>query len=83
MVYPHSANLRMIEATCQRSGIPTERNLYSMEYYGNTSSASIPLALDTAVRTGIVSNNDLLLLYGFGGGLAYAGLLVSWQGSLY
>ncbi len=80
---PHSANLRMIEAICQRSGIAIERTLYSMEYYGNTSSASIPLALDTAVRNGKVSNNDLLLLYGFGGGLAYAGLLVNWQGSLY
>lgn len=76
---PHSANLRMIESICQRSGFPIEKTLYSLVHYGNTSSASIPLALDEAVSTGKIADGDKILLYGFGGGLAYAGLLISWN----
>lgn len=77
---PHSANLRMIESICEKSNFPIERTLYSLVYYGNTSSATIPLALDLGVREGKIKGGDTILLYGFGGGLAHAGLLVEWGG---
>lgn len=75
---PHSANLRMIEAICERTGISMEQTLHSLVHYGNTSAASIPLALDLGIREGKVKKNDLLLLYGFGGGLTQAALLLRW-----
>jgi 3-oxoacyl-[acyl-carrier-protein] synthase-3 len=75
---PHSANLRMIESICDKSGIPLEQTLYSLVQYGNTSSATIPLALDIGVREGKLKYGDNVLLYGFGGGLAHAGLILRW-----
>lgn len=75
---PHSANLRIIESICEKSGIPFEKALYSLSYYGNTSAASIPLALDLGIKEGKVQPGDMLLLYGFGGGLTHAGLIVKW-----
>lgn len=75
---PHSANGRMIESICKRSGLPRERTLSSYEYFGNTSSASIPLALGPAVADGRVKTGDVVLLYGFGGGLVECGLLLRW-----
>lgn len=75
---PHSANLRMIESICEKSGYPAEKTLTSAAYYGNTSAASIPLALADAVSEGRVRQGDLLLLYGFGGGLTHAGVIVRW-----
>ena len=75
---PHSANMRIIEAICQRVGFPVEKSLESLSLYGNTSSASIPLALNEAVRAGKVKKGDKLLLLGFGGGLTYAGTVVEW-----
>jgi 3-oxoacyl-[acyl-carrier-protein] synthase-3 len=76
---PHSANLRMIESICEKSRFPIEKTLYSMEHFGNTSAATIPLALDLAIRDGKIANGDHLLLYGFGGGLVHAGLLIRWD----
>lgn len=75
---PHSANLRMVESICDRSGFPIERTLTSLEHCGNTSAASIPLALDKGIREGKVKKGDYLLLYGFGGGLAQSGQLLQW-----
>ncbi|MFJ6211005.1 ketoacyl-ACP synthase III [Lysinibacillus sp. NPDC092081] len=75
---PHSANLRMIESICEKSGFPIERTLYSLVNYGNTSAASIALSLDIAVREGKIKNGNKILLFGFGGGLAQAGLLIEW-----
>jgi 3-oxoacyl-[acyl-carrier-protein] synthase III len=75
---PHSANLRMIESICKRSGIPLERTLTSMQYCGNTSSATIPLALAPALADGRVRSGDVVLLYGFGGGLVESAMLVRW-----
>ncbi|MEO3946965.1 ketoacyl-ACP synthase III [Gorillibacterium sp. CAU 1737] len=73
---PHSANLRMIEPICEKLNHPFERSLYSLVEYGNTSAASIPLALDLGIRDGRVKNGDVALLYGFGSGLTHAGQLV-------
>ncbi|MBE5105185.1 ketoacyl-ACP synthase III [Bacillus thuringiensis] len=76
---PHSANLRMIESICEKSGISIQKTLTSVEYMGNTSSVSIPLALDLARKEGKLNNGDTLLLYGFGGGLTHLGLIVEWD----
>ncbi|WP_336864966.1 ketoacyl-ACP synthase III [Peribacillus frigoritolerans] len=75
---PHSANLRMIESICERSGFPIERTLYSLVEYGNTSSATIPLSLEIGIKEGKLLGGEKVLLYGFGGGLAQAGLLIDW-----
>lgn len=75
---PHSANLRITEAVCERIGFPIERTLSSLTYYGNTSSATIPLALVEGARESTIKNGDRVLLYGFGGGLVHAGVLVEW-----
>ncbi|MED0962443.1 ketoacyl-ACP synthase III [Bacillus paramycoides] len=76
---PHSANLRMIESICEKSKISIQKTLTSVEYLGNTSSVSIPLALDLARKEGKLNNGDTLLLYGFGGGLTHLGLIVEWD----
>lgn len=76
---PHSANLRIIESICEKSGYPLDRTLYSLVKYGNTSAASIPLALDLAVREGRLTEGQTVLLYGFGAGLVQAGALLRWS----
>lgn len=75
---PHSANLRITEAICKNLDFPIEKALSSMVYYGNTSSASIPLALHKGIQEKKVKKGDKLLLIGFGGGLTYAGIIVEW-----
>ncbi|MGS2779405.1 beta-ketoacyl-ACP synthase 3 [Robertmurraya sp. GLU-23] len=75
---PHSANLRIIESICERSQFPIEKTLKSLVEYGNTSAATIPLALDKGVTEGKIKQGDIILLYGFGGGLTHAGVLLEW-----
>lgn len=75
---PHSANLRMIESICQRLKYSLDKTLYSLVHYGNTSAATIPLAIDLAVKENKIQKNDQLILFGFGGGLTYAGLIIKW-----
>ncbi|MCB0529737.1 MAG: ketoacyl-ACP synthase III [Saprospiraceae bacterium] len=75
---PHSANLRIIEAICNETGFPFEKTLESIVNFGNTSSASIPLALYSGVQSGKVKRGDRIMLLGFGGGLAYAGTVITW-----
>lgn len=73
---PHSANMRMIQTICDKIPFPPEKTLTSLEYFGNTSSASIPLALWLAQNEGKLHEGDLVALYGFGGGLTHGGVLV-------
>ncbi|MFP4016480.1 MAG: ketoacyl-ACP synthase III [Halanaerobiales bacterium] len=73
---PHSANLRMIEAICKRMDFPVDKALVSNELYGNTSSASIPLAIWMGLEEGKVKSGDKLLLYGFGAGLTHGGVII-------
>ncbi|PGM55708.1 ketoacyl-ACP synthase III [Bacillus sp. AFS053548] len=75
---PHSANLRMIESICERSEFPIDKTLNSLVDCGNTSSATIPLSLVKGVEEGKLKYGDKVLLYGFGGGLTHAGLLINW-----
>ncbi|GAB2694368.1 ketoacyl-ACP synthase III [Paenibacillus thermoaerophilus] len=73
---PHSANARMIESIAESAGLPLDRTLTSLEKFGNTSAASIPLALWQAEEAGRLRDGDRLLLYGFGGGLVQAAMIV-------
>lgn len=75
---PHSANIRIIQAVCDRIGFPMEKTLFSAEYYGNTSSATIPLALHQGIREGKLKKGDTVLLYGFGGGFVHSASLINW-----
>ena len=73
---PHQANLRIIQATARRLGLPMERVVLTVKDHGNTSAASIPMALDTAVRDGRIKPGDLVLMEAFGGGFTWGASLV-------
>lgn len=75
---PHQANARIIEAARQRLGIPAERTVLNIERYGNTSAASIPLALSEAAADGRLADGDRVLLAGFGAGMTWASALLDW-----
>lgn len=75
---PHSANLRMIEAICKRLDHPIEKTLMSNEFYGNTSSATIPLAIWMALEKSKIMAGDKMILYGYGGGLTHGGIVIEW-----
>jgi 3-oxoacyl-[acyl-carrier-protein] synthase-3 len=78
LVIPHQANLRIIDAAAKRLNIPYERFVQNLDRYGNTSAASIPLALDQSVREGRVSSGDLIILSSFGAGLSWGSLVLRW-----
>ena len=78
LLVPHQANLRIIQATADRLKIPLEKVVINLEKYGNTSAASIPIALDEAVVSGKIKDGDYLLLEAFGGGLTWASALIQW-----
>ena len=80
LVVPHQANVRIIQAACDRLGIEVERAVMVLDRTGNTSSASVPLALADALDTGRVKEGDLLLLVGFGGGMTAASAVLRWGG---
>jgi len=73
---PHQANLRIIEATAKRLGLPMEKVILTIAEHGNTSAASVPLALDTGVRDGRIKPGQLLLLEAFGGGFTWGSALL-------
>ena len=75
---PHQANQRILEAVAQRLGFPPEKLLINVDRYGNTSAATIPTALDEAVRDGRIRKGQLLLLDAFGAGFTYGAMLIRW-----
>lgn len=75
---PHQANIRIIKAVVTRLGLPMEKVVLNMDRYGNTSAASIPLALDEAVRGGRVKAGNLVMLEAFGAGLTWASAVIRW-----
>ena len=79
LLIPHQANLRIIDKAAERMGLPREKVMLNLDRYGNTSSASIPIALDEAVKTGRVQNGSLLVLVGFGAGLTWGANVVRWN----
>ncbi len=78
LLVPHQANLRIIDATAQRLGLPPEKVFINIHKYGNTSAASVPLALDEAAREGRLKSGDLVLMVAFGAGLTWGASLVRW-----
>ncbi len=77
-IVPHQANARIIQAARRRLHIPAEKFYLNIEEYANTSSASIPIALDEMNRSGKLKKGDLILTIGFGGGLTYGGNIIVW-----
>ncbi|WP_279483219.1 ketoacyl-ACP synthase III [Aureimonas sp. SK2] len=75
---PHQANRRIIEASAKKLGIPLEKVVITVDRHGNTSAASIPLAIDHAVRDGRISAGDLVLLEAMGGGFTWGAVVVRW-----
>ncbi len=73
---PHQANIRIIQATARKLDMPMERVMVTVQDHGNTSAASVPLALDTGVRDGRIKRGELLLLEAFGGGLTWGSALI-------
>ena len=80
LVVPHQANMRIIQSACDKLGIPMERAATVLQRTGNTSSASIPLALADALDAGRVRQGDLVLLVGFGAGMTAASAILQWGG---
>jgi 3-oxoacyl-[acyl-carrier-protein] synthase-3 len=78
LLIPHQANRRILEATAKRLRIPLERVMVNVDKVGNTSAASIPIALDEAHRSGRVKQGDVLLLNAFGGGFTWGSAVVRW-----
>ena len=73
---PHQANIRILEATAKRLGLPAEKVIVTVDRHGNTSAASVPLALDVAVRDGRISRGHTVMLEGVGGGFTWGAALV-------
>jgi 3-oxoacyl-[acyl-carrier-protein] synthase-3 len=80
LIVPHQANLRIIQAACDRLGIGIDRAAIVLDRTGNTSAASIPLALVDAIDNGRVRDGDLILLVGFGAGMTAASAILRWGG---
>ena len=81
LIVPHQANIRIIQAACDRLGVSIDKAAVVIDRTGNTSSASIPLALADALDAGRVATGDLVLLVGFGGGMTAASALLQWGGT--
>jgi 3-oxoacyl-[acyl-carrier-protein] synthase-3 len=79
LVIPHQANIRIIQAVIDRLGIGMDRAVIALDRYGNTSSASIPLAFDVARQEGRIKTGDYALLTGFGAGMTWASSIVRWS----
>ncbi len=78
VVVPHQANLRILRAVAERLGLPMEKMFVNVDRYGNTSAASVPIALDEAVAAGRLRRGDLVLLVACGGGLTWAASAIRW-----
>lgn len=75
---PHQANIRIMDAARERMGLPEDKMARSVVKYGNTSAASIPIALSEEVKDGKIKNNDIVVLVGFGGGLTWGSIALRW-----
>jgi 3-oxoacyl-[acyl-carrier-protein] synthase-3 len=78
LIIPHQANLRIINAVAQRLGLAADKVFTNVDRYGNTSAASVPIALDEAIEAGRVHEGDLVMLNACGGGLTWGANLIRW-----
>ena len=77
-IVPHQANLRIIKGTASRMGVPMSRVIVTVQDHGNTSAASIPLALSVAWKCGHIVKNDVIVTEAIGGGLAWGSVVLRW-----
>lgn len=78
MIFPHQANVRIIESAAKRIHVPLEKFYMNLQRFGNTSSASVGLALGEALEKGMVKKGDMIALTGFGAGLTYGSIIMKW-----
>ena len=78
VIIPHQANIRIIQGVAKKLKVPMERMYVTIERYGNISSATVPIALDEAVRDGTITKGKLVALTAFGGGLTWGSSLIKW-----
>lgn len=78
LLVPHQVNMRIIESSSQRLGLPIEKIVINIDRYGNTSAASVPVALDEAVRGGRIKRGDKIIMVAFGGGLTWGSVALVW-----
>jgi 3-oxoacyl-[acyl-carrier-protein] synthase III len=78
LIIPHQGNLRIIEAAARMMDLPMEKFMVNVDRYGNTSSASIPIALKEALETDRIKPGDVVALTGFGGGLTWGSVVMRW-----
>ena len=78
LIIPHQSNLRIIEATMEKLGLPMEKAFVNIDKYGNTSSASVPIAIDEARREGRLRKGNIVMLVAFGGGLTWGSSVIRW-----
>lgn len=79
LLIPHQANTRIIDHAMKKFGIPKEKIFVNLDKYGNTSAASIPIALDEAVKSGMVKKGDIIAVVGFGAGLTSGANIIKWE----
>ena len=77
LIVPHQVNQRIIDSAMEKLGFPPEKAFVNIDKYGNTSAASIPIALDEALRAGKIKQGDVLIFVAFGAGLTWANAVVS------
>ncbi|HIE1328413.1 TPA: 3-oxoacyl-[acyl-carrier-protein] synthase III C-terminal domain-containing protein, partial [Staphylococcus aureus] len=75
---PHQANIRIMESARERLGISKDKMSVSVNKYGNTSAASIPLSIDQELKNGKIKDDDTIVLVGFGGGLTWGAMTIKW-----
>jgi len=78
LIIPHQSNLRIIEATMEKLGLPMEKAFVNIDKYGNTSSASVPIAIDEARKKGHLRKGDIVMLVAFGGGVTWGSSVIRW-----
>jgi 3-oxoacyl-[acyl-carrier-protein] synthase-3 len=78
LVVPHQVNSRILDFAAEKMGLPPEKMFVNIDRYGNTSAASVPIALDEANRKGLLQKGDILVLVAFGGGLTWASMVLRW-----
>ena len=79
LLIPHQANIRIIDHTMKKFGIPKEKIFVNLDKYGNTSAASIPIAMDEAVKSGMIKKGDIIAIVGFGAGLTSGANIIKWE----
>ena len=78
LIVPHQANMRIINSVAERLGLPAEKVFTNIDRYGNTSAASVPIALDEALEQNRIHENDLIMLCACGGGLTWGANILRW-----